>query len=738
MQELDRQHNAVKPDSTVMGHRQMPVRGVSLLSTMGSTVQRRLAWITACMMALLLTLGGVALSRLGTLSTSFAGLVAEEAQAKARVFAIASEAEVSGRKLLVLMTASREDRVPAYRDIDIARQSLDSRLQGVDTLRRRFDSSEVISTLTGRIQDYRTHFGQTIDLIEADEPDAARLHLAQFTEPALGRLVQSVQAYANTEQAETAMAASAFLQEIQRDRIRVGLGVVVSLIVGLALTHKVTGSVVRPLTRIRDGAIRLAQGQYGHRVPACPIAELDHVAQALNNLAVAVNEREEARVKAAETETLTQCLRRPAFLREIKTSLPQWMRQGLGAALVCVDVNRLRSVNVLLGFDAGDSVLKAVANQLRGAAGDGAVIGRLSGGAFVLAVPIADEQQSLGVVHAIVTAAEHDALWQGQPLDVALTAGYTVFQPDGAGSVGIDLMLRRAEQAMYQAKRWKVRILRHDPSWEAVHVGHLTLLSDLRLAINGGQLFPMLQPKVDARTGEVCGAEALVRWEHPTRGLVSPGEFIPFAESTGQIRDITRWMLSRVIRILDDLRQSGQPGKIAVNISTLDLSDESFAPWLTQELRAYAIDPAQLQLEVTESGLLAAGPEPVKVLQRISDIGVRLAIDDFGTGQSSLSYLQRLPVHELKIDRSFVGRADTDNKRASLLRFIVSLGHQLGLTVTAEGVETEQELGLLREAGADLLQGFLLSRPLTLAAYLSFPSRSPLIAMPPELIPPSD
>jgi EAL domain-containing protein (putative c-di-GMP-specific phosphodiesterase class I) len=307
---------------------------------------------------------------------------------------------------------------------------------------------------------------------------------------------------------------------------------------------------------------------------------------------------------------------------------------------------------------------------------------------------------------------EHKLSWQGQSLDLSVSLGVAHW-PEHAEST--ETLLRRAEQAMFEAKRLRQPVSVYNPSAEAARALHLSLLSDLHTAIQQDQLRQFLQPKRDLKTGRITGAEALVRWQHPQRGWLPPGDFIPFAERSGRIRQITDWMLTRAVRTLAEWEAADRaPLYIAVNISTLDIQDQTLPARLAALLAEYRVDPAQLQLEVTETGLMSSGTDPIAVLQALKSWGVRLAIDDFGTGQSSLAYLQHLPVDELKVDRSFVQDVNTDPRREALLKSIVGVGQGLGLTVTAEGVENEAELAVIRSAGCDLVQGYLLAKPMAL------------------------
>jgi EAL domain-containing protein (putative c-di-GMP-specific phosphodiesterase class I) len=276
--------------------------------------------------------------------------------------------------------------------------------------------------------------------------------------------------------------------------------------------------------------------------------------------------------------------------------------------------------------------------------------------------------------------------------------------------------LQRAEQALFEAKRTRVGCSLYTEQLEASRVSHLSLLSDLQEAIEQGQLRQFLQPKVGP-DGEIHGAEALVRWCHPERGWVSPADFVPFAERTGRIRMVTDWMLEQALITLARWQEQGLELTIAVNVSTQDIQDRNLPKRVARLLAQYRVDPSRLQIELTETGLMDSGEDPITVLRSLHELGIWLAIDDFGTGHSSLAYLQQLPVHELKIDRAFIQHIDGDARRRALFVSIVQLGHSLGLTVTGEGVETDGELNVIVQAGCDLVQGFLIGKPIDTAAF---------------------
>jgi EAL domain-containing protein (putative c-di-GMP-specific phosphodiesterase class I) len=275
-----------------------------------------------------------------------------------------------------------------------------------------------------------------------------------------------------------------------------------------------------------------------------------------------------------------------------------------------------------------------------------------------------------------------------------------------------ETLLRNAEIALHAAKRSAQTHAWYSEAQEAARVGHLGLVTDLRAAVAENQLQMWLQPKFSLSTGEAIGAEALVRWQHPVRGFVSPAEFVPFAEQTGHITLVTHWMLQQAVATLARWAAPYPHLSIAVNVSTRDLQDPGFALRVKDMVSAIGINPKRLRLEITESGLMEDTRQSIALLHALNEIGLPLSIDDFGTGYSSLAYLQQMPVTELKIDRSFIDKVDASPGTQRLVQAMVDMGHGLGLMVTAEGVETEAERATITSLGCDVMQGYLGSRPL--------------------------
>ena len=675
-------------------------------------IRTRLGLAFGLLLLLLLALAALSVHRLSGLSDALNRIVDEQAAIRDSVNEINRNAEAVARKLLVLMSPDAELRVAAYPEIASANARLDDAMQRLGLVLPPGPRTERLADVRQRLADYRASYVDVRNLIERDDFQAARALLGSDTESALSLFVGAIHQLAASEERAGTAKARELRDEIDADRTGVLALCVGALVAGALLAVGVTRSIVIPLKRAEDGAELIAQGQYGHRIQVDSADELGHMAAAMNTMAAAVGEREAELRRLADVDLLTGLPQRARFIADgdrLLANLPE--REQL-AVLICIDVDRLKAVNGLLGFDAGDALLRGAASKLSTLFEGVAAYGRLAGGTFAALAPVLRLDHGSVLATQLREEVEHKLSWQGQALDLSVSLGVAYWPEHATDTEGL---LRRAEQAMFEAKRLRQAVAIYNPSAEAARTLHLSLLSDLATAIQQDQLRQFLQPKRCLKTGRITGAEALVRWQHPQRGWLPPGDFIPFAERSGRIRQITDWMLARAVRTLAAWEAEGrEPMTIAVNISTLDIQDQTLPARLAALLAEYRVDPGQLQLEVTETGLMSSGTDPIAVLHALKSWGVRLAIDDFGTGQSSLAYLQHLPVDELKIDRSFVQDVDTDPRRQALLKSIVSVGQGLGLTVTAEGVENERELAVIQACGCDLVQGYLLARPMDL------------------------
>jgi diguanylate cyclase (GGDEF)-like protein len=379
-----------------------------------------------------------------------------------------------------------------------------------------------------------------------------------------------------------------------------------------------------------------------------------------------------------------------------------------------MDLDRFKFVNDSLGHGVGDHVLRQVGMRLDALLGSEGCVARLGGDEFALLVPALHSEQVIELAQNVIATLERPISFQDQPLDVGASIGIAYFPEHAADA---QTLLRNADIAMYVAKRNKIGYTVYDPKFDTSQQEHLSLLGELRHAVEHGELRLYYQPKVSLASSTVHAAEALIRWVHPTKGLVPPALFIPFAEHTGYIKVLTRWVLEEAIRQCGVWRREGLQLQVSVNISARDLMNRDLPEAISALLTEHEVPAGMVCLEITESGFMEDPAHAQKVLERLAHIGLQLSIDDYGTGYSSLSYIMQLPVTELKIDRSFVSHMSEDRDLTTIVRSTIELGHSLGLKVVAEGVEDGQGFALLRELGCDGAQGYFMSPPLPADAF---------------------
>ncbi|MGJ5753193.1 diguanylate cyclase (GGDEF)-like protein [Streptomyces puniciscabiei] len=415
-----------------------------------------------------------------------------------------------------------------------------------------------------------------------------------------------------------------------------------------------------------------------------------------------------ARARAEEQlrDPLTGLPNRQWLLERIWTALDDAERIGARSALMLIDLDRFRSVNDTLGHLAGDRLLLQIADRLRLALPRGAEAARLGGDEFAVLLPVADSTTSATrVARGLVAALSSPLDLDGLTLVLEASAGVAVF-PDHA--LDAEGLLRRADVAMYQAKRDRTGVEVYESKRDSNTPDRLGLLGDLRRALDAHEVQLHYQPKVRF-DGQVAGLEALVRWVHPERGKVPPDEFIAIAESSGLMPHLTEYVLETALGQVAKWRAQGLRVPVAVNVSPRDVHTPGFAGSVAARLARHGVPPGALQLEITEHVLLEDPQRAADTLAGLTGHGVKMSLDDFGTGYSSLVHLRRLPVSELKIDRSFVARLAVDAEDAEIVRCTVDLAHSLGLLVVAEGVEDDETWERLRDLRCDAVQGWLVA-----------------------------
>jgi diguanylate cyclase (GGDEF)-like protein/PAS domain S-box-containing protein len=408
-------------------------------------------------------------------------------------------------------------------------------------------------------------------------------------------------------------------------------------------------------------------------------------------------------------DPLTGLPNRLLFGERIEHAISHAERSDKGLAILMMDLNRFKEVNDSLGHQAGDELLKEVGERLRGALRASDTVARLGGDEFGLLLPDpSDTEEVLGVIERIRTALEQPIFVQELPLAIEASIGIAVFPTHGRDA---ELLIQRADVAMYAAKQESAPFTFYDADADEYDPTRLTLVAELRRAMEQRELVLHYQPKAVLEDGSVRSVEALLRWQHPHQGLIFPDSFIPVAQETGLIRPLTLYVVDEALRQCREWRDAGLGLSISVNLSMRNLLDLEFPQQVEGLLKRWEVDASLLELEITESTMLANPARTKAVLGQLHALGIRLSIDDFGTGYSSLAYLRRLPIDEIKIDRSFVMNMDEEADDVAIVRSTIDLGRNLGLEVVAEGVETQAIWDKLRELGCSVAQGYFLSRP---------------------------
>jgi diguanylate cyclase (GGDEF)-like protein len=421
----------------------------------------------------------------------------------------------------------------------------------------------------------------------------------------------------------------------------------------------------------------------------------------------------QANLELAHFDVLTGLPNRLMFTKTLEQALLRSTRSGRPLALLFVDIDRFKHINDALGHDAGDQLLREAAQRMRRCLRASDFVGRFGGDEFVIALEDMPDEAYAGPVAAKVLEALGEPVQiEAREFHVTASIGIATCPRDAGDARSLQ---KHADVAMFRAKaRGRNGYCYYAPQSDAHSLERLTLETQLNRAVERGELALHYQPKQDIRTGAVTGMEALVRWQHPARGMVPPAQFIPLAEETGLIVPIGEWVLRTACEQAAALRKdcAGSELRVAVNLSARQFLDESLLDLVQQSLAQSGLAPDALELEITESLIMQNPERTERMLRRLRELGVTLAMDDFGTGYSSLAYLRRFPVDTIKIDRSFIQGVPGASDGERITEAIIAMAHSLRLRAVAEGVETPQQLEFLREHGCDEIQGYFLCRPL--------------------------
>ncbi|MET0962855.1 MAG: EAL domain-containing protein [Noviherbaspirillum sp.] len=450
-------------------------------------------------------------------------------------------------------------------------------------------------------------------------------------------------------------------------------------------------------------AVRDAQGQVSHYIAI--------------SLDISERKKNEQRIAyMAQHDALTGLPNRSLCQERLQMAIGQARRDGLRVAVLFVDLDRFKNINDSLGHHVGDGLLRSIASRLSAAVRPGDTVSRLGGDEFVVILNGITNVEEIGKIvdQRLISLIRQPHHVDGAELHVSCSVGVAVYPDDGED---IDRLMRHADVAMYQAKgTGRDNLQFFTPELNERVMRRLQLENDLRHAVEREELVLYYQPRIQAGSGALAGVESLVRWKHPQRGLIAPGDFIPIAEESGLIVGIGAWIIGQACRQHQLWRRAGVGAvPVSINLSAVQMREPGLCDTLRAALLQYAVEPQQIELELTESILMDKVDDTIAVLRDIKALGCAISIDDFGSGYSSLSYLYRFPIDKLKIDRSFIQNMRSAPQNLAVTNAIIGLGHTLGLQVVAEGVEHEADMALLRAAGCDELQGFYYSRALPAA-----------------------
>jgi len=504
--------------------------------------------------------------------------------------------------------------------------------------------------------------------------------------------------------------ATAEYRRLERWLVGLTLGGIFLSALAIVFTAK---RIAQPIGALAVTAKKLEEGDYKEPIDFSREDEIGALAHAFDAMREGIAKREQEIRRLAYWDTLTNLPNRAQFVLLLNSALLEARRREEALFVLMMDLDRFKHVNDVMGLSFGDALLRQVAGRLQlllaNRRQSSAQVARLGGDEFAVLLPASDLDAAQRMANEILEALETPLSLEDQTVDIGAglgIAGYPMHADDG------ETLLNMAEVAMYAAKQRHDGAVVYDQALDKSSEQSLSLMSELRNAIERNEFRLYVQPKIRLDTGRVVGMEALVRWAHPERGNVFPDEFIPFAEQTGFIRVLTRWVMDKSAELCGELAARGHQLKVSVNLSTRDLLDQDLPAKFAELLLRHKLTPGSFCLEITESAIMDDPVRAQQTLERLSAMGLDLSIDDFGTGYSSLAYLKRLPVNELKIDKSFVLNMEHDEGDTKIVRSTIDLGHNMGLRVVAEGIESEAVWRLLAELGCDQGQGYFMSRPI--------------------------
>lgn len=483
-----------------------------------------------------------------------------------------------------------------------------------------------------------------------------------------------------------------------------------ALIVSLAGAVFIARSVTKPIRNLDAAARRIQAGRYGEKIPVVQHDEIGRLSDTFNQMMTGIAEREDRIAFQARHDSLSGLPNRMSFEGHVADLIIAHQEARQVFSVILLQIGRFSELINTLGHDTGDQLIRKIGKTLRQIVPQPNAVARHASNIFALALDTNDSVAVSLVIERVMGVFDKAVSVAGFNIDVTATIGEARFPEHGATA---RTLMQHADTAIYEAKQQGRSYAVYDPQLDPHRPERLSMMGELREGLDKGQFTFYFQPKVDLSTETVTTVEALIRWMHPERGFMPPDQFIPLAEQTGNIRKLTAWALAAAVKQSRQWADKGINVKIAVNLSAHDLGNRHLPAEISNLLTAYDVSPGRIILEITESAIMENPVQAQEVLKTLSGMGLTLSIDDYGIGHSSLAYLKSLPVQEIKIDKSFVLKLSDSRGDQILVKSTIELGHNLGLRVTAEGVEDRASLDILQNLTCDTGQGYFISRPLS-------------------------
>ncbi len=476
-------------------------------------------------------------------------------------------------------------------------------------------------------------------------------------------------------------------------------------------------SVTAPIRRLDDAARRIQAGRYGEKIPVTQHDELGTLSETFNQMMAGIAEREDRIAFQARHDSLSGLPNRISFEGHVADMIIARQNTQKVFSVILLQIGRFSELINTLGHDTGDQLVRKIGKTLRQIVPQPNAVARHGSNMFALALDTDDAVAVNLVVERVLALFDKAVSVAGFSIDVTAYLGEARFPEHGTTA---RTLMQHADTAIYEAKQLNRFYALYDPQLDPHRPERLSMMGELREGLDKGQFTFFYQPKVDLSTETVTTVEALIRWIHPERGFMPTDQFIPLAEQTGNIRRLTAWALAAAVKQSRAWADKGINVKIAVNLSAHDLSNRHLPAEIANLLTAYDVSPGRIILEITESAVMQNPSQAQEILRTLNGMGLTLSIDDYGIGYSSLAYIKSLPVQEIKIDKSFVLKLADSRGDQILVKSTIELGHNLGLRVTAEGIEDRASLDILQNLGADTGQGYFINRPMSVADFETF------------------